>query len=105
MEGFFHSIHAQVSPPLINNGTEQGTWEDTIEYFLDALSNGHDLMVSEVPPETTLDKTYAKWVLELEGAALNRWKPTTMPTVTTMPVLDLPISDGPPSSTPTLPDA
>ena len=62
-------------------------------------------MVSEVPPEATLTRTYAKWVLELEGAALNRWKPRTMPTVTTTPVLDLPIADGPPSSTPTLPDA
>ncbi len=105
MEGFFSSIHSMASPPLINNGTEQGTWEDFIEYALDALSNGHDLMVTEVEPESTLDLTYGKWVLELEGAMLSRWKPTTMPTVTITPVLDLPISDGPPSSTPTLPDA
>jgi hypothetical protein len=35
-----------------------------------ALSNGHDLMVSEVPPEPTLDATYAKWVLGLEGDAM-----------------------------------
>jgi len=62
-------------------------------------------MVSEVEPEITLDRTYAKWVLELEGDALSRWKPTTAPTVTVMPMLDLLISDGPPSSTPTLPDA
>jgi len=77
----------------------------TIEYALDALSNGHDLMVTEVEPETTLDKTYAKWVLELDGDAISRWKPTTIATTTVMPMLDLPISDGPPSSTPTLPDA
>ena len=105
MENWFRTIHSMVSPLLIENGTEQGTWEDTIEYFLDALSNGHDLMVTEVKPEITLDRTYAKWVLELEGTALNRWKPTTMPTVTATPVIDLLISDGPPSSTPTLPDA
>jgi hypothetical protein len=105
MDTFFRSIHSMASPPLIENGTGPGTWEDAIEYFLDALSNGHDSMVTEVPPEATLDRTYAKWVLGLEGDALSRWKPTTVATITVMPMFDLPVSDGPPSSTPHLPDA
>jgi hypothetical protein len=105
MDAWFSTIHQMASPPLIENGTVRGTWEDFIEYALDALSNGHDLMVSEVEPESTLDLTYAKWVLGLEGDALSRWKPRTIATTTVMPMLDLPISDGPPSSTPTLPDA
>jgi len=80
MDAWFSTIHQMASPPLIENGTMPGDWTDFIEYALDALSNGHDLMVSEVEPESTLDLTYAKWVLGLEGDALGRWKPTTVAT-------------------------
>ncbi len=89
MEGFFRSIHTYASPPLVNNGTTPGTWEDFIEYALDALSNGHDLHVTEVDPELTLDLTYAKYVLELEGASLKKWSPTTIPNVSNIPAEDL----------------
>jgi hypothetical protein len=50
-------------------------------------------MVSEVEPEATLDRTYAKWVLELEGAMLNRWTPTRKPAITITPACDRVISD------------
>jgi len=105
MEGFFKRIHDTASPPFLDNGETRGTWEDFVGYALDALSNGHDLMVSEVPPEPTLDQTYAKWVLGLEGDAAARWNPCTVATVTVIPMLDLPVSDGPPSETGTRPHA
>ena len=34
-------------------------------------SHGCDLMVSEVPAEATLDRTYAKWVLGLSGTTVD----------------------------------
>lgn len=89
MDAWFSTIHQLASPPLIENGTMPGTWEDFIDYALDALSNGHDLMVSEVPAELTLDRTYAKWVLGLEGSALDKYSPATIPNVSTIPASEL----------------
>lgn len=88
MDGFFRRTHENASPPVLDDGSI-GTWEDFIEYALDALSNGHDLMVSEIRPSTTLDLTYAKEVLGLKGAALKNWTPKTIPNVTTIPSQDL----------------
>jgi hypothetical protein len=87
-DGFFKRIHQTARPPVLDDGT-YGTWEDFIEYALDALSNGHDMMVSEVKPLLTLDQTYAHYVLGLTGKALSRWKPSTIPNVTTIPTSQL----------------
>jgi hypothetical protein len=105
MEGFFKRTHDTAGPPNLDDGETRGTWEDFIGYALDALSNGHDLMVSEVPPEATVDATYARWVLGFESDVAAEWKPSTVATVTVMPMLDLPVSDGPPSEAGTGPHA
>jgi hypothetical protein len=61
-------IHDYARPPSLTPGGPPGTWEDWIEYGLDALSNGHDLMEVEVPPELTADELYAREVLGLPEA-------------------------------------
>lgn len=57
--------HDYAHPPAIVPGGPPGTWEDWIEYGLDALANGHDLMAVEVKPELTADELYAREVLQL----------------------------------------
>lgn len=96
VDGFFSRVHESISPPVLDDGS-RGDWTDTIPYFLDALSNGYDMMVSEVPPEATVDATYAKWVLGLNDETAARWKPRTVAAVTVIPTLDLRVSDSPPS--------
>ena len=93
MEGFFRRIHDTARPPCLDDGETRGDWEGWIEYCVDALSTGYDLMVSEVEPEATLDKTYAKWVLGLSGRALDRWKPTKPATITLVPVAERVVSE------------
>jgi hypothetical protein len=93
MEGFFRRIHDTARPPCLDDGETPGTWEDFIGYALDTLSNGHDLMVSEVEPEGTLDATYAKWVLGLTGDAPSRWQPTIPSTITLVPMDDRVVSE------------
>jgi hypothetical protein len=92
-EGFFRRIHDTARLPCLDDGETSATWEDFIGYALDAPSNGHDLMVSEVEPEATLDATYAKWVLGLKGDAPRGWKPTSSPTITLVPVDDRVVSE------------
>lgn len=70
LQDFVRRNHVHARPPTGSGGV-RGTWEDWIEYALDALSNGHDLMVSEVEPEPTVDRLYAREVLGLAGAALD----------------------------------
>jgi hypothetical protein len=88
IDGLFKRVHENIAPPALADG-RIGGWEDAIEYLLDALSNGHDLMVSEIKPSLTLDLTYAKEVLGLKGKALDNWAPSTVPNVTTIPSNEL----------------
>lgn len=84
MERWARAIHESARPPLLDDEQTLGTWEDWVEYALDALSNGHDLWVIEVEPEATLDLSYARYVLELTGDALKAWKPKSVPNVSTL---------------------
>jgi hypothetical protein len=104
MENWFRNIHEMARPPCLDDGETRGSWEDFIGYALDALSNGHDLMVSEVEPEETLDRTYARWVLGLSGPALDKWRPLTPSTITLVPMADRVISEPQRSWTWTVPD-
>ena len=88
LQDFVQRIHEGATPPSTPGGPP-GTWEDWIGRALDGLSNGHDLMVSEVDPEVTVDELYAREVLELPPAQRAGFKLAGIPNLTSLPVPDL----------------
>lgn len=79
-EAYFASLLKGSRPPFLDGvgiSTERGTWEDWIGWANRSLGNGHDTWVTEVEPEVTMEKTYAKFVL---GADVPLTKPSLQPT-------------------------
>lgn len=89
---FVTTVLEQARPPIPDGKRVRGTWEDWIGYALDALSNGQDLWIEEVPPdqmEPTADLLFARHVLGLTGAALKAYQPQGITSMTTGPLPDL----------------
>lgn len=88
LEDFFRRVHEGAYRPTLDDGT-QGTWDDWIDYAMDALSNGHDLHIVEVDPVLTVDIAYATYVLALDEEGVKRYKPKGVPNISTVPIGDL----------------
>jgi hypothetical protein len=86
---FVKRTHDFARPPSTEPGGPPGTWEDWVEYALDALSNGHDLAVVETEPEPTVDELYAREVLKLPRARVRGFALKGVPNVTTIELPDL----------------
>ena len=73
-------------PPRINDQTEErGTYEDWIDWALNALANGHTTWATEIKPEITVDALYQREVLDVIPKPIARpeLRPTTeVPTLT-----------------------
>jgi hypothetical protein len=83
------TIIENAKPPIPEGETVRGTWEDWIGYSLDALSNGQDLWIEEVPAanmQPTIDLLYASLVLGLSGDALTSYRPASVASFVSRPV-------------------
>jgi hypothetical protein len=69
------SIIQNAVPPRINVQTEErGSYEDWIDWALNALANGHTTWATEVVPTATVDMLYQR-----EGAMMERGHQTRPP--------------------------
>ena len=74
-------IHS-VARPVSRDGIATPEWESWIGYALDGLSNGHDMMISEVKPGLTVDESYAQYVLGMSPSAAKKASLKGIPNVT-----------------------
>ena len=87
MGDFVRSIHQMAHVRPYADGTP-ADWTDFIGYALDALSNGYDLMIGEVSPESSVDRQYGRDILGLTGKALDKVGLQGIPGVTAIDVPD-----------------
>lgn len=87
MDDFVRHVHqTAVITPKDDGST--ATWEDFIDFSLDAFSNGYTMSVVEVQPEATVDRTYAKYVLGLKGKALDAYRVPGVASMSTVHVVE-----------------
>ena len=66
-ENWKNALLRDAQRPRPNNMSEErGTWEDWIDWALNALANGHDSWAIEVEPELTLKALYEREILQVE---------------------------------------
>lgn len=85
LDDFFRRTHAYARRPYrsVMEQGRSGTWEDWADWALDALSDGHGRMVTEVEPALSVDALYAR---EVTGGTAPPVAP--VPFTTTMEVPD-----------------